>query len=119
MKNDLKDILSHLNKDIDQEKLLEYIRDNLSPEAQHELEKQMSDDAFINDAVEGLQELKNKKDLPSLIHELNHGLKKQIEKQSKRKEKRKPQNLIWIYVSIIIILLLIVLTFVVIKRLSE
>jgi hypothetical protein len=44
MSNELKDILSNLNKDIEQEKLLEYLNRRLSEEEQHLLEHQMNDD---------------------------------------------------------------------------
>ena len=40
MKENLKDILSHLAKDIDQETLLLYLQGKLSPEQQHEDRKE-------------------------------------------------------------------------------
>ena len=54
MSDELKDILSNLNKDIEQEKLLDYLNKKLSAADAHEVEKQMAGDEFINDAVEGL-----------------------------------------------------------------
>ena len=59
MSDDLKDILSNLNKEIEQEKLLEYLNKNLSAAEAHEVEKQMANDEFMNDAVEGLEKFKN------------------------------------------------------------
>ena len=59
MSDELKDILSNLNKDIEQQKLLDYLNKKLSAGESHELEKQMADDEFMNDAVEGLEEIKN------------------------------------------------------------
>ena len=70
MSNDLKNILSNLNKDIEQEKLLDYLNKNLSAAEAHEVEKQMADDAFMNDAVEGLEQFKNKKNLTLLVEQL-------------------------------------------------
>jgi len=40
MPGDLKDILSRLSPDVDQEILLRYLQGKLSSEQQHELEKQ-------------------------------------------------------------------------------
>ncbi len=44
MNDGLKDILSNLNKDIEQEKLLQYLNQHMSEEEIHAFEKQMSDD---------------------------------------------------------------------------
>ena len=55
MSDNLKDILANLNKDIEQDKLLDYLNKKLPAAEAHEVEKQMADDAFMNDAVEGLE----------------------------------------------------------------
>ncbi|MGB4937056.1 MAG: hypothetical protein WBO30_08575, partial [Ferruginibacter sp.] len=89
MSDNLKNILSNLNKDIEQDKLLDYLSKNLSADDAHELEKQMADDAFMNDAVEGLEQFKNKKDLLLLVEQLNSDLKKKTAKKKNKKEKRK------------------------------
>ena len=110
MSDDLKDILSNLNKDIEQEKLLDYLNKNLSAAEAHEVEKQMADDAFMNDAVEGLENFSNKKDLSLLVQQLNTELKKQTEKKKAKREKRKLKDQPWLYISIIIILLLAIIS---------
>ena len=61
MPGKLKDILSHLSTEIDQETLLKYLEGRLSEEQKHEIEKKMLDSDFTNDAIEGLQEIKNKR----------------------------------------------------------
>lgn len=116
MSDDLKDILSNLNKDIEQEKLLDYLNKKLSAEDAHDMEKQMAHDEFMNDAVEGLENFKDKKDLARLVEQLNSDLKKQITKKKRKKEKRKLKDQPWLYISIVIILVLIVISFVVIKK---
>jgi hypothetical protein len=60
MSNDLKNILSNSNKDIDNQQLMDYLSNQLSESKMHEVERSMADDAFINDAVEGLQQVENK-----------------------------------------------------------
>ena len=84
MSDNLKDILSNLNKDIEQEKLLDYLNKKLSAAEAHEVEKQMAEDEFMNDAVEGLENFKNKKDLSLLVDQLNNDLKKQTAKKKKK-----------------------------------
>ena len=85
MSKDLKDILANLNKDIEQEKLLDYLNKNLSAAEAHEVEKQMADDEFMNDAMEGLENFKNKKDVSLMVQQLNSELKK-------RKQEKKSAN---------------------------
>ncbi len=116
MSNELKDILSNLNKDIEQEKLLEYLNRKLSEEEQHKLEMQMNDDEFVSDAMDGLQELKNTGGVAHTVAQLNDGLKKQLE--SAKKKRRKPELVenSWIYYTIILLLLLAAIGFIVIKK---
>ncbi len=116
MSDDLKDILSNLNKDIEQEKLLDYLNKKLSAADAHEVEKQMAADDFMNDAVEGLEQFKNKKDLSLLVEQLNKDLKKQTEKKRLKKEKRKLKDQPWLYITIVTLLLLVIISFILIKK---
>lgn len=116
MSDNLKDILANLNKDIEQDKLLDYLNKNLSADEAHELEKQMADDEFMNDAVEGLESFKNKQDVSLLVKQLNAELKKQTAKKKVKKEKRKLKEQPWVYITIVILLLLVIIAYVVIKR---
>ncbi len=116
MSDDLKDILSNLNNEIEQEKLLDYLNKKLSATEAHEVEKQMADDAFVNDAVEGLGEFNNKKDLSLYVTQLNRNLQQQLDKKKKRKEKRKLKDQPWVYFTIVLLLLLIVTCYVLVKK---
>ena len=115
MKEDLKDILSNSNKDIDNQQLMDYLANSLSQTETHDLEKQMADDAFMNDAVEGLQQFK-KKDLDSYVIQLQDDLRKKLDKKKQRKEKRKLKGQSWIYISTAIILVLVILAYFIITR---
>lgn len=119
MSDDLKDILSNLNKDVEQEKLLDYLNKKLSASEAHEVEKQMADDEFMNDAVEGLEDFKNKKDLSLYVQQLNAGLKKQLDKKKQKKEKRKLKEQPWLYFAIALLLILAVIGFVLVKKYLE
>ena len=116
MSDELKNILSNSNKDINNQKLMDYLSGKLSAEEKHELEKQMNDSDFVNDAVEGLQDVKNKKELSILVEQLNADLHKQLNKKKKRKLKRALKEQPWLYITIIIILFLIIIGFIVIKK---
>lgn len=117
MSNDLKNILSHLNQDIEQEKLLQYLNEHLDATQAHEVEKHLNDDPFLNDAMEGLQQIKSKSNLPLTLQQLNTGLKQQLKKSKKQRSKALNVQQPWLYYTIILLLLLCVIGYLVIKRL--
>jgi hypothetical protein len=116
MSNELKDILSNLNKDIEQEKLLQYLNRRLSEEEQHLLEQQMNDDEFVSDAMEGLEQIKGTDKVNLAVSQLNAGLKKQLENTKKKRRKTNVIQESWIYYAVILLLLLAVVGYVVIRR---
>jgi t-SNARE complex subunit (syntaxin) len=115
MSDDLKDILNNSNKDIDNQKLMDYLSKQLSNQDSHELEKMMADDEFMNDAIEGLAEFDNVKKLPLSVEQLNRNLHKLLNKKTTRKEKRKIKDNPWLYFTIIFLLLLVVVCFVLVR----
>lgn len=116
MEDELLNILSNSNKDIDNQKLMDYLSDKLSAGEKHEFEKKMADSEMLNDSVEGLEKFKNKKDVSSLVEQLNANLKKQLEKKKAIKLKREIKNLNWLYFYIILILIIILIGFLIIKK---
>ena len=116
MSENLKDILSNLNPDIDQETLLLYLQGKLSAEQQHEVEKQMMDHDFELDALEGLGNIKETKKIAHLVEQLNYELKKKTEKKKKLRRKLDVKIDPWVIASVIIVLLLVVLSYFVIHH---
>lgn len=116
MSDELKNILSNLNKEIEQDKLLDYLNKKLTASEAHEVEKQMSDDDFMNDAVEGLEHFNNKKDLSLYVDQLNKDLKKQTQKKQLRKDKRKLQEQPLLYFTIALLLILVVISYILVKK---
>ena len=119
MPDKLKDILANLSTEVDQETLLKYLEGRLSDEQKHEIEKKMLGSDFTDDAMEGLQEIKNKQRISSLVDHLNRDLHNKLEKKKKRREKFRFKDQPWLYIAIVILLLLIVLSYMVIYRLLE
>ncbi len=116
MNESLKDILSHLHPDIDQQSLLNYLQGKLASEKQHELEKGMMDNDFNMDALEGLQEFKDKKSIQALIEQLNKDLKAKTEKKKKFKKRISLTLDPWTLVTLVVLLALLVIGFVVIYK---
>jgi len=116
MPGNLKDILSHLSADIDQEILLLYLQDKLSEEKKHEVEKKLLENEFANDAIEGLQEFKDKQQVAHMVEMLNRDLRKRTEKKKNRREKMRLKDQSWLYISVLIIILLIIISYLIIHK---
>jgi hypothetical protein len=116
MSESLKDILSHLNPDIDPETLLLYLQGKLTEQEQHELEKGMLDSDFDADALDGLEQFKDKKNISLLVDQLNSDLKKRTDKKKRFREKLKLRLEPWLLAAIIIILLLAVISYIIVRK---
>ena len=119
MKDDLKDILSNLSTEIDQETLLLYLQGKLSDEKRHQIEKQMMQGDFEDDAIEGLQQVKDKQQIENMVEMLNRDLRQKTAKKKARREKLRYKDQAWLYISALIILLLIVLSYIVVRRMMH
>ncbi len=117
MPDNYKDILSHLSTEVDQETLLLYLQGKLSEEKKHEVEKKLLNNEFADEALEGLQEFKDKEQINYMVEMLNRDLKKKTAKKKQLREKMKIKDQPWLYVSILILIILIVISYVVIHRL--
>ena len=116
MSENLKDILSHLSPEIDQETLLLYLQDKLTAEKKHEVEKKLLENEFADDAVEGLKAIKDEQHLSYMVEMLNRDLKKKLAKKKQRREKMRIKDQPWLYISLIILLFLIIIAFIVIRK---
>ncbi len=116
MKEELKEILSTLTTDVDQELLSKYLKNQLSEKQAHDFETRLMQDPFAEAAFDGLAEFSKTKNIDVLNNDLNKSLKKQLKK--KRKENAANKNVqqqFIIYAIIIILLLCLVAWFVVYK----
>jgi len=119
MSENFKDILSHLSTEVDQETLLLYLQGKLSEEKKHEIEKKLMENEFASDAMEGLQEIKDKQQISYMVEMLDRDLKKKLERKKQRREKMRIKDQPWLYISILILILLIVISYIVIHRLLQ
>lgn len=119
MNDDLLKILSNSSKDIDNQKLMDYLSDKLSVEEKHEFEKTLIDSDMESDAIEGLIQFKNKKDPLLYTEELNRHLHNQLQKKKSAKEKRRIKDMPWLYITILLIIIIILIGFFVIWKYLE
>lgn len=116
MNNDVTNIPNEGQGPVDDKKLMEYLYEQLSKQESHDLEALMADDPFVSDAVEGLAEFSDKKNLDGFVEQLNRDLQKQLDKKKKRREKRKLPDQQWTFVAIVVLLLICTIAYFVIKR---
>ncbi len=96
---------------------MQYINDSMSHENRNDIEREMENDPFVNDAVDGLQEV-SKEQLPILINEINHKLLKEVSKKKKRTRKTLVVNQSWTYVAVLLILLLLIITYLIFSKIK-
>jgi len=102
---DLTNILQN-DDELNEAQLRKYLSGEASADELHAVEKTMADDAFVNDAVEGLQAFSSEAKLDDYVSQLNKKLHQHLEVPKERKEKRKIKDLSWVILAVIIILLL-------------
>ena len=95
---------------------MDYLSGKLSGDALHELERSMAGDEFLNDAVEGLQQIGDKKDMQSYVDELNAAMQKSLQKKKQRRLRRRIKEEPWTYLAIILVIVLCVLGYIVIRQ---
>lgn len=108
MKN-LINILSESNKDIDNQKLMDYINDRLSAEEKRLVEEMLVDNEFESDAFEGLKSMKNQQDIDVYVNQLHKDLKTYlVSKKNQRESRRLTLNSNTIIAIILILVLAVV-----------
>ena len=118
MNNDLLNILSNSNKDIDNQKLMDYLSGNLPESEKNEVERWMAENEFTEEAMEGLQQFKKPRDLKAYVETLHKDLNRHLQQKKSRREKRKLKDAPWMYLAFSVIILLVILAYVVIKKLK-
>lgn len=117
MKEDIFKILSNSNKDIDNQKLMDYLSGKLSDGEQHEVEEWLASSDFANDAMEGLEGFRKGGKLDSYVAELNKDLHQYLQQKRERRKNRKIREWGGMYIAVIVVLLIIILAFIVLQRL--
>ena len=116
MNNNLLNILSNSSKDIDNQQLMDYLAGKLSEEEKHAVEMQLSENDFLSDATEGLETVKDKKDINVFVEQLNRDLHKKLLLNKNKKLKRKMLQQRWVYAAIVLILAIVIATWLMIAK---
>lgn len=106
MNKDLLNILSNSSKDIGNQQLMDYLAGKLPEHEKHAIEMQLANNDFINDAVEGLENIKDKQNINVFVEQLNRDLHKKLLQKKAKRQKRKLLQQRWVYAAVILILAL-------------
>lgn len=110
---DLKDILNH-DDELDYEEMMRYLQGQATDEERFAIEKQMADSAFVNEAVEGLQNFRDPGQVKAYVNQLNKQLQQHTARKVARKKKRRLKDDNWLTIAILAILMLCVFGYLVI-----
>lgn len=112
--SELNNILQDDDQPISEEMLRRYLAGELHGDALHEAERKMVDSAFLNDAVEGLRNMRASQ-LDEYVKDLNKNLHQQLAERKQRKEDRSVKGMSIILFAVVLILLLCILGYVVLN----
>lgn len=104
---------------IDQQMLLDYLEEKLSPEQNRIVEEWLNKSPLASEAMDGLMGIEDKKQIHSAIKELNYSLQSKLRRKHKRSNKVFGKNLYWFAIGLVIILLLCVITIFIIHMLHK
>ena len=107
------------SRQIDEDRLLAYLEGKLPPQEQHALEEILEADPFLNDAVEGLAEIKDKDQIRDIAAQINAQLKRQIQNRRKQRRTRAKLSEHWGGIFVLVLLLLILLSWLVMKAMMK
>lgn len=111
--SDLKNILNY-GPELNEDALKRYLEGTASAEERFEIENQMADEAFMNDAIEGLQNFKDPQLMQQYVNQINKEIQVQTSKKKRRHIKRHIEDQNWTLISIILIIVLCILGYFVI-----
>lgn len=103
---------------INNKQLLTYLNNELSNEELHNFEKEMANSNLLNDAVEGLSMLPNKKSIDVYVNDLNKQLQQYTSSKKQRRLKNKLNVDDWAIYAAIIIIALCIIGYFIIKKLG-
>lgn len=113
------DIVNDLSGNIDEKMLMDYLEGKLGPEEKRRVERMMADPGFIDDAMEGLSQMKDKQKIAIILEELNAKLHARTKKRARKYNQLIPNQQTLTIASIVMILVLIVIAFVIYKMMQS
>ena len=112
MHPDLLDILSHKESPISNQQLVDYLTGNMNDEQSNAFEKSVMANGMDNEALEGLQMLRNKEKITQYQLEINKSLRENLQQKKFTKKKKNTPQLPYLVILTVALLALIILVWV-------
>lgn len=93
-------------EELNEEELIKYLEGKLTHKEQHAFEQKMNNSEFINDAIEGLQQVSLTDKISSITQQLNHQLRQNTKNKKKRILRPKTDVQQWIVIAVLSIIFL-------------
>ncbi len=106
MRNNLKNMFSASGGKSDDQELLKYLQGEMDDAGRNRLERELANDDFERDALDGLQEVENAEKIALIVNGLNRDLKKRAAKKAAGRAKTQLKPQWWLYFSVLILLLI-------------
>lgn len=110
------DILTSGTPDPDEQRLLDYLNNKLNASETHATERSITDDPFLSDALDGLNQIPNKAVLQTRLDDMNKKLQNTLQVKSSRIRHRKLASGGWAYLTLLILLVLAVVAYIIIRK---
>jgi len=112
MHPDLLDILSHKESPISNQQLIDYLTGNMNDEQTNAFERSVIANGMDNEALEGLQMLRNKEKITQYQLEINKSLRENLHQKKAIKKKKTTIQLPYLIILTVALLALIILVWV-------
>jgi hypothetical protein len=100
--------------ELNEEQLLDYLRNKTTPGAGHDVEEKMAGSSLVNDGVEGLQQFSSTEKINAYVQQINTELHHQLAGKKTGKH-RGIQHLSWEIIAIIVVIVLCLIGFAIIR----
>ena len=114
MHPDLLDILSHKESPISNQQLVDYLTGIMNDEQSNAFEKTIMANGIDNEALEGLQMLRNKEKIMQYQMEINKSLRENLHQKKSTKNKKSTIQIPYLMILTVALLALIILVWVLI-----
>jgi ABC-type bacteriocin/lantibiotic exporter with double-glycine peptidase domain len=111
-----KQAISSKEHPVSQEKLIQYLEGSLPDLERQHIEKQLEEDEFLNDAMEGLHQITDSQQINQVVNDLNRSIQKQVTAQQRKKNKQPIFSLYWVYIAIILLIILILSAYLILSQ---
>lgn len=120
MRKNLLNIFRRKTGALNDHQLMDYLSGRLTGTARHDVEAWLADqEEFGNDALEGLQSIRDKGELPLHLKKMHSNLAQALASQKKSSKRRGIAEMKWLYLAIVLILFFLLAGYLIISRLQS